>query len=87
MKTTEGQEAFDDLVKEADIIISNYTTKDALKLGMGFKTLSVSIPVLSTLIDGFGEEEAPFRRSTAGGANGYLYVGERTGPSKMPVST
>ncbi|MCB0547484.1 MAG: CoA transferase [Phaeodactylibacter sp.] len=90
LKTTEGQEAVYDLAKEADIIISNYTTKDALKLGMGFKTLSSINPrLIYAHLTGFGEEvERPAFDVVLQAEAGYLFMSGERGrdPSKMPVA-
>ncbi len=90
LKTTEGQEEVYELAREADIIISNYTTKDAFKLGMSYEVLSKLNPhLIYAHLTAFGEEvERPAFDVVLQAEAGYLFMSGEPGrePSKMPVA-
>ena len=90
LKTTEGQAEVYQLIKEADIVISNYTTQDALKLGMSYKTLAGYNPrLIYAHLTAFGEEiERPAFDVVLQAEAGYLFMSGEPGrePSRMPVA-
>ena len=90
LKTTGGQAEVYQLIKEADIVISNYTTQDALKLGMSYKTLAGYNPrLIYAHLTAFGEEiERPAFDVVLQAEAGYLFMSGEPGrePSRMPVA-
>ena len=90
LKTTEGRDEVYGLAKEADIVISNYTGKDAEKLGMSCQTLSRLNPrLIYAHLTAFGEDvERPAFDVVLQAEAGYLFMSGEPGrePSKMPVA-
>lgn len=90
LKTTEGQEEVYGLIREADIVISNYTTKDAVKLGMSYELLSRLNPrLIYAHLTAFGEDvERPAFDVVLQAEAGYLFMSGEPGrePSRMPVA-
>lgn len=90
LKTTEGQAEVYALAKEADIVISNYTGRDAGKLGMSYEALARLNPrLIYAHLTAFGEEvERPAFDVVLQAEAGYLFMSGEPGrePSKMPVA-
>ena len=90
LKTTEGRGEVYRLIRKADIVISNYTGKDAEKLGMSYEVLSRLNPgLIYAHLTAFGEEvERPAFDVVLQAEAGYLFMSGEPGrePSKMPVA-
>ena len=90
LKTTEGQAEVYALAKEADIVISNYTGRDAGKLGMSYEALARLNPrLIYAHLTAFGEEvERPAFDVVLQAEAGYLFMSGEPGrePSRMPVA-
>ncbi|MCO6489578.1 MAG: CoA transferase [Phaeodactylibacter sp.] len=90
LKTTEGRDEVYELARNADIVISNYTSKDAEKLGMSYEQLSRLNPrLIYAHLTAFGEDvERPAFDVVLQAEAGYLFMSGEPGrdPSKMPVA-
>ncbi|MCX6296683.1 MAG: CoA transferase, partial [Bacteroidetes bacterium] len=79
-----------ELIKEADIVISNYKKGDDIKLGMDFETLKKTNPTLIYAhISGFGEENSRTAFDIVLQAEtGFMFMNgtKESGPIKMPVA-
>lgn len=86
----EEREKVHALVKEADIVISNYKTGDDVKLEMDFETLSALNPrLIYGRITGFGDDDTRVAYDLVLQAEtGFMSMNgtEESGPVKMPVA-
>lgn len=56
LKSSEGQQRFKELVKDADIVIENFKTGDMMKMGLGYDTLKKINPrLIHCAVTGFGQ--------------------------------
>lgn len=79
-----------DLVKEADIVVANYKTTAAQKLGVDYETLSNLNPsLIYANLTGFGQESNRVAFDVVLQAeSGFMYMNGQPGspPTKMPVA-
>jgi crotonobetainyl-CoA:carnitine CoA-transferase CaiB-like acyl-CoA transferase len=58
LKTSEGREVFFDLVREADVVVENFTAGTADRLGVGYEACAAVNPrVVFASLSGFGADE------------------------------
>lgn len=79
-----------DLIKTADVVISNYKAGDDMKLGMDYETLRIINPtIIYANITGFGEDNKRTAFDLVLQAEtGFMFMNgtARSGPLKMPVA-
>ncbi len=90
LKTEEGKNQVYELIKEADIVITNYKAGDAHKLGMEYETLKKFNPqIIYGHINGFGEGDTRTAFDVVLQAeSGLMYMNGTpdSGPVKMPIA-
>ncbi len=90
LKDTSDRSKIVELIKDADIVISNYKNGDDLKLGMDFETLKMINPALIYAhISGFGEENNRTAFDIVLQAEtGFMFMNgtKESAPIKMPVA-
>ncbi len=88
--SADGQEEALQLIREADIVLSNFKRASAQKLGMDYASLRQHRPgLIYAQLDAFGEEEAlPAFDVVLQAEAGFLYMSGHPGqaPAKMPVA-
>ena len=63
LKTTEGKSLFYDLVKKADIVLSNFSPGVTTRLGIDYEKLSkINDRIITCTITGFGESGPAYKR-------------------------
>ncbi|MDB5827322.1 MAG: hypothetical protein JWQ73_1542 [Variovorax sp.] len=99
MKTAEGREILHDLLKNADILVENFSTGVMERFGLGYEELSASHPsLIYCSVSAYGRSGAfadrvgfdPIVQAESGfmSLNGYPdREGVRTGPSVMDIGT
>lgn len=74
LKTTEGKEIFEELLKKADIVLENYRPGTMEKLGLGYETLAKINPqIIYGCVSGFGHY-GPYKDRA-----GYDIIGQAMG--------
>ena len=90
LRTTEDQAIVHELVRDADVVISNFRSSSAQRLNMDYETLQAINPkLIFGQITGFGEgDPRPAFDVVLQAEAGFLYMtGEPGGnPAKMPVA-
>jgi len=89
LQTESDRNKIYDLVKESDIVISNYTSRVALKLGMDYDTLrNINPGIIYAQLKGFEENERAAFDAIVQAETGYMKMNgtRESGPLKMPVA-
>ncbi len=90
LNNAEEKQKIYDLIKNADIVISNYKTGDDKKLGMDYETIKkINSKIIYAHITGFGENSKRTAYDLVLQAEtGFMYMNgtPESGPIKMPVA-